>query len=188
MDNAPTDNRPFDPDIQPTDYSATDMLNDNEEPFSFRPMRRTAKSLARETCLEILRNGERGVLSVLGDGGYPYGIPLNYIFRDGNIFFHGALRGHKVDAIERCDKASFCVMDTPTKKDGNWWYTTRSVICFGRIWTVQDKDVAYHTLLSLGRKYFPLEDIVQKEMGAAPRTRVLCLNIEHMSGKWVNEK
>ena len=164
------------------------MIDTGEDNFTFRGMRRAAKSLPEETCLEILERGQRGVLSVLGDGGYPYGLPINYVFKDGKIYFHGALVGHKMDAISRCDKASFCVIDTPVKKNGNWWYTTQSVICFGRIRKVEDKSVSHEALLSLARKFFPSEDIVQKEMLSEAGAAILCFEIEHMTGKWVHEK
>ena len=42
----------------------------------------------------------RGVLSVLGDDDYLYGMPLNHYYceEDGKIYFHGGKSGHKIDS------------------------------------------------------------------------------------------
>lgn len=65
----------------------------------FRPMRRWKQQLSDEDCIAILKNEPRGILSVLGDDGYPYGIPMNhwYCEADGKLYFHGAKTGHKIE-------------------------------------------------------------------------------------------
>ena len=75
----------------------------------FRPMRRFKQQISEAECKEILKNEKRGVLSLLGDDGYPYGLPLSHLYseEDGKIYFHGAKEGHKIDAIKNYDKASF---------------------------------------------------------------------------------
>ncbi|MBE7009832.1 MAG: pyridoxamine 5'-phosphate oxidase family protein, partial [Ruminococcaceae bacterium] len=79
----------------------------------FREMLRFKQALPREECIDILKREKRGVLSVLGDDGYPYGMPINHFYceDDGKLYFHGGRKGHKIDALRRCDKASFCVYD-----------------------------------------------------------------------------
>lgn len=64
----------------------------------------------------------RGVLSVIGDDGYPYRMPMDYWYCEetNRIYFHGARAGHKIDAIKHCDKVSFCVHDAGYRKPGNW--------------------------------------------------------------------
>ncbi len=76
----------------------------------FRPMRRVAQQLPEGEALEILKNGSSGVLAVAGDEGYPYAVPLSYAYSEGKLFFHVARSGHKLDAIARNDKVSFCVV------------------------------------------------------------------------------
>ena len=80
----------------------------------FRPMRRFKQQIADSECKEILKNEKRGVLSLLGDDGYPYGLPLSHLYseEDNKIYFHCAKEGHKIDAIKNYDKASFCVYDS----------------------------------------------------------------------------
>ncbi|MBQ8929177.1 MAG: pyridoxamine 5'-phosphate oxidase family protein, partial [Oscillospiraceae bacterium] len=70
----------------------------------FRTMRRYRQELSPEVCRQILTRGTTGVLAVCGDDGYPYTIPLNYIYTEGKLYFHGAKTGHKIDAIRRSDK------------------------------------------------------------------------------------
>ena len=75
----------------------------------FRPVRKSKNALGEEATKEILRSARRGVLAVNGDGGYPYAIPINYLYDEeaGKIYFHGAKAGHKADSINKCDKVCF---------------------------------------------------------------------------------
>ena len=101
----------------------------------FRKMLRIKQQLPEEECIDILKQEKRGILSVMGDDGYPYGMPLNHFYNeaDGKLYFHSGKMGHKVDAIRRCDKASFCVYDQGFRREGEWALNIRSVIVFGRI-------------------------------------------------------
>ena len=89
----------------------------------FRPMRRIKQQLAENEALEVLKSAKRGVLSVIGDDGWPYGIHLNPYWEDGRLYFHGAKAGHKIDALRRDSRASFTVIDDGVKDDGGWAYT-----------------------------------------------------------------
>ena len=152
-------------------------------------MRRFKQALSAEECQEILAKGYRGFLSVIGDGGYPYALPINYLYADGHLWFHCALEGHKMDAIKACDKACFTVIDEPVREKDDWWYHVRSVICFGRIHVVEDDARRMAMLRRLGEKYFPDGyDIAADMKKNGSRAAVLDLEIEHMSGKRVREK
>ncbi|MCR5546786.1 MAG: pyridoxamine 5'-phosphate oxidase family protein, partial [Lachnospiraceae bacterium] len=108
----------------------------------FREMRRIKQKISEEECIRVLKEQKRGVLSVLGDDGYPYGMPINqwYCEKDGHIYFHGAKNGHKIDAIRNCDKVSFCVYDEGYRKEGDWALNINSVIVFGRLHEVTDEN------------------------------------------------
>ena len=156
----------------------------------FREMRRFKQQLSHEECLEILRSQVRGVLSVLGDEGYPYGVPLDFWYceEDGNLYFHCAKEGHKTDALQACDKASFCVMDEGTAKEGDWALQFRSVIIFGRVSTVEDQDRRLFICRRLSERFTDDQEYIEKEIaGSGPRVQCLCLKIEHMTGKRVTE-
>lgn len=156
----------------------------------FRKMRRFKQQISEEECIRILKAEPRGVLSLLGDDGYPYGIPLNhwYCEDDGKIYFHGAREGHKIDALKACDKVSFCVYDQGYRKDGEWALNINSVVVFGRIALVTDEDKARRICDQLSRKFTDDEAYIQNELAnALPRVQCLELTIEHMTGKLVNE-
>ena len=77
----------------------------------FRSMRRKKQCLSLQESIDILNRGTSGVLAVSGDGGYPYAVPMSYVYCDSKIFFHSAKQGHKLDAVLGNDKVSFCVVD-----------------------------------------------------------------------------
>ena len=156
----------------------------------FRPMRRIKQQLSEAEALEILAKAKRGVLSVIGDDGWPYGIWLNPHYRreDGRIYFHGAKEGHKIDALRRDARVSFTVIDEGVQDEGGWAYTFRSVVVFGRIEFVKDQTFALERCRELARRFNPSEEDIEKEIQmAGARVQVLCLIPEHITGKRVHE-
>ena len=156
----------------------------------FRKMRRFKQQISEAECIEILKSTKRGVLSLIGDDGYPYGLPIDhwYCEEDGKIYFHGAREGHKIDAIKSCDKASYCVYNEGYLKEGEWALNITSVITFGRIRLVEDEANARKICTELVRKFTDDEDYLEKELkNALPRVQCLELIPEHMTGKLVNE-
>ena len=156
----------------------------------FRKMLRARQAITDAECVEILKNEPRGVLSVLGDDGYPYGMPLNqfYCEDDGHIYFHSGKVGHKIDALKSCDKASFCVMDGGYRREGEWALNIRSVIVFGRLRVVEDHEKALEISRQLSYKFTNDETYIQREIErSGPGVLVFELIPEHMTGKLVNE-
>jgi nitroimidazol reductase NimA-like FMN-containing flavoprotein (pyridoxamine 5'-phosphate oxidase superfamily) len=156
----------------------------------FRELTRKKQQLSRGECLELLRKEKRGVLSVLGEGGYPYGVPLNhwYCEEDGRLYFHSGKTGHKLDALRKCGKASFCVLDEGTQKPGRWDLDFRSVVVFGRVAFVEERERIYAVARALSRKFTDDEAYIEAEVArSGPGTCVFCLIPEHMTGKLVNE-
>ena len=157
----------------------------------FRPMRRFKQQLAQEECLSILKSEVRGVLSVLGDDDYPYGIPLDFYYseEDGHIYFHGAGEGHKIDSIKKHDKVSFCVMDKGTPDVESWFLHFKSVIVFGHIKIVEDHAKALDICRKLCYRFGLAPDVVEK-MVEKSGASVTCLELipEHITGKAVKEK
>lgn len=152
-------------------------------------MRRIRQELPKDECEDILINEPRGVLALLGDDDYPYALPMSHVFADGKIYFHGAQKGHKKDAVNKHSKCSYCVMDEGVKAKDSWWYTFRSVIVFGQIKTLDDRDEKIRALTFLGDKFFPTHDDTVDEIDKLlDKTEVFELTIEHMTGKTVDEK
>ncbi len=156
----------------------------------FREMMRKKQQLSHEECIEILKTELRGVLSVLGDDDYPYGMPINHYYceEDGKLYFHGGKKGHKIDAMKRHEKASFCVYDEGFRKEGEWALNIKSVIVFGRIEFVQDREMVYRISEELSRKFTDDEEYIQYEIQhSGPGTLMFALVPEHITGKIVNE-
>lgn len=156
----------------------------------FRELVRKKLALSQEACLELLRSEPRGVLSLIGDEGYPYGLPIDHWYNDedGCIYFHSGSSGHKIDAMKKCDKASFCVYDQGYREEGDWVLHIKSVIVFGRIQIVEDHAQAIELTRKLSYKYTQdeayIEDEIQK-YGAG--VLVFKLVPEHICGKLVKE-
>ena len=153
--------------------------------MEFRTMRRKRQHLSEEESIEILRKATAGTLALLGDGGYPYAVPISYVYADGKLYFHSALSGHKVDAIRNCDKASFCIIDKDDVQPAKYTTFFRSVIAFGRIHIIEDEQEKLETARLLGDRYNPnQEEALQKELehGFA-RMLMIRFDIEHLTGK-----
>ena len=148
-------------------------------------MRRNRQQLSREECERILGRCTSGVLALTGDGGYPYAVPLSYVYADGAIIFHSAVQGHKVDAIKRDSRCSFCVIEQDEIKPAEFTTYFRSVIAFGRIHILEDAAEKVQALRLLGRRYSPndkpgLQHEIDKSLD---HVLLLRLDIDHLSGK-----
>ena len=156
----------------------------------FRELVRQKKKLPEEVCIDLLKNEKRGVLSVLGDDDYPYGMPLNhwYCEADGKLYFHSGKAGHKIDALKKHDKVSYCVYNEGYRNEGEWALNISSVIVFGRVSFVQDEEKALEISRQLSLKFTQDEAYIQREIETSgPGVLVFALEPEHICGKLVNE-
>lgn len=144
--------------------------------------------MSQEECIDILKREPRGVLSVLGDDGYPYGMPMNFLYDNGKLYFHSGKKGHKVDAISRENKVSFCVFDGGYRNEGEWALNISSVIVFGKMRVIEDVDQTVDICRRLSLKFTDDLDYIEKEIaGFAKATLCFELTPEHITGKLVNE-
>lgn len=153
-----------------------------------RKLTRTKQQLSREECIEILKTEVRGVLAVLGDEDYPYALPMNFYYDEAadKIYFHSGKTGHKMDSLAKHNKVSFCVYDKGYHKDGHWSLNIRSVIIFGKIRPV--KNWSADMMREFCKRYTTDMEYIEKEIEQSSKnTAVLELEIEHMTGKLVNE-
>ena len=157
----------------------------------FREITRAKQALSQEECIAILKEQLRGVLSVLGDNDYPYGMPLNHYYNeeDGKLYFHSGKSGHRIDAMKRHDKVSYCVYDDGRHLEGNWYLTFRSVIVFGRIEIIDDREKIYNIARKLSHKFTDDDNYIEHEIGkSGPGTLMFALVPEFMTGKTVSER
>ena len=130
------------------------------------------------------------MLAVLGDGGYPYAVPISYVYEAGKIYMHCAKSGHKLDAVRACEKASFCVVDQDEVVQAEFTSHYRSAIAFGRIREITDDAEMRRMVSLLARKYCP--DLPQAEHDKAMERdwaplNMLELTIEHLTAKQAKE-
>ena len=151
----------------------------------FRDMRRKRQLLSEEDSIDILMKATAGTLALLGDNDYPYAVPISYVYQERKLYFHSALAGHKVDAIRKCDKASFCVIDKDEVHPEKYTTFFRSVIAFGRIHIIEDEQEKQETARMQGNRYNPNNDeSLQKEIESGiSRMLMIRLDIEHLTGK-----
>ena len=150
----------------------------------FREMRRKKQQMSEAETVEILKRGTSGTLALFGDDGYPYAVPVCYVFEDGKIYFHGGKQGHKLDAVSRNPKASFCVIDQDLVVPEKYTTYFRSAIVFGSMRILKTAAEKTAAAEKIALKYAPdsmtAGQLIAKEM---PMLCVLELSIEHMSGK-----
>ncbi|MCQ2407370.1 MAG: pyridoxamine 5'-phosphate oxidase family protein [Oscillospiraceae bacterium] len=157
----------------------------------FRELARIKQQLSDAECIRILAEEKRGVLSVLGDDGYPYGMPLNHYYdpEDGSLYFHSGMTGHRIDAIRREPKVSFCVIDGGTPDENGWSLIFRSVIVFGRIKIIEDSSRIIEISRKLSHKFTRDDAYIEQEIEKhGAKTLMFALVPEHICGKRVSEK
>ncbi|MBR4072142.1 MAG: pyridoxamine 5'-phosphate oxidase family protein [Clostridia bacterium] len=151
----------------------------------FRKMRRWKQEFPIEESYEILKQGSYGTLALQGDEGYPYAVPMAYVFDGKKIYFHSAASGHKIDAINRDSKASFCVVWENTNIPEKLTTAYRSVVVFGRVEIVEDSEEKLRAIEAIGRKYSPgyeaeMNSHINRDFKVL---RVISLTPEHVTGK-----
>ena len=156
----------------------------------FREVARKKQALTRDECIALLKSEKRGVLSVIGDDGCPYGLPINHYYNeeDGRLYFHSGKAGHKIDALRKCSKASFCIIDGGSQKEGSWALDFRSVIVFGTVEFIDDYETAVEMSRRLSYKFTDDSEYIEDEItrfGAG--VLVFALEPEHITGKRVKE-
>ena len=151
----------------------------------FREMRRSKQLLSKETAIEILNRNTSGTLALLGDDGYPYAVPISYVYADEKLYMHSAKNGHKIDAIRQYEKASFCVIDQDQVVPEKYTTYFRSAIAFGKVHLVEEKDEMRRIAAMLAMKYSPQFEagIPQEIDSAIDRMAIIEMTIDHMTGK-----
>lgn len=158
----------------------------------FRSMRRFKQQVSEEECKHILQEEKRAAFSMLGDGGYPYTIPVDFYYEEAEnrIYIHSAKSGHKIDAIKNCDKVCFTTWNQGFKKEGHWEWNVTSVVVFGRAKLLTDRAFWEDKQRKMAEKYYPTAEEIESEMysPAIHAMQMIAIEIEYMTGKLVNEK
>ncbi len=152
----------------------------------FREMRRKKQQLSNSECFEILDNSNTAVLALLGDGGYPYAVPLNFVRIDNKVYFHCAKTGHKIDVVKNCDKASLCVVARDKVIPEKYTTGYESVVAFGKVKLVSDVGEMQAAIEKFALKYCPGESECSRKKAIEDEWNILemiSFDIEHITGK-----
>ena len=152
----------------------------------FQVMRRSRQALSWQETEEILRRGTSGVLALAGAEGYPYAVPLSYVYTQGILYFHCAKVGHKLESIRRCEKASFCVVDRDEIKPEAYTTYYRSAIAFGRVRILESEEEKRRAIEQMSQKYHPMDTPAHRKAVIDREYAPLCMlafTVEHMTGK-----
>ena len=154
----------------------------------FRQMIRNKQLLSEGDTVAMMMRRTNGVLACLGDDGYPYAVPLNYVYVDGKIYFHSAKAGHKIDAILKQPKVSFAVIDEDTIVSEEYTSYFRSAIAFGKARIVEG-DEWFTAFKALVEKYSGdrPEEEKQDEIEGCTHSHIIAIDVEHMTGKVASE-
>ena len=157
----------------------------------FREMRRSKQALSPEECRRILHEGKRAVLSLIGDEGWPYCLPVNYFYeeKENCIYIHGAKQGHKIDAIRACNTVCFTVYDSGELYPNDWAYHVKSVIAFGEAELIDDVKIAEEKVRALAARFYPdMEEAEADLRSGISHVMLIAIHIKHMSGKIIHER
>lgn len=152
----------------------------------FREIRRKRQALSQEETIDILKRRTSGVLAVAGDNGYPYAVPISYLYDNRKIYFHCAKSGHKLDSLKRNAKVSFCVIDQDQIVPEEYTTYFRSVIAFGMIRILENEDEKRSAIEKFALKYTPNDTLKNRPKTIEQEFHSLCMlemKIEHMTGK-----
>ena len=149
-------------------------------------MRRADRQLADEETLQLFREAEYGVLSVIDENNMPYGVPMSFALRDNAIYFHcSAAGGKKISSIGHCRNASFTVVGHTQLLPEQFATLYMSAIAYGTVGIVQDEEEKRNGIKAILYKYSP--NFIEKGMTyidhAINKIYVLKFEIENMTGK-----
>jgi len=150
----------------------------------FREMRRNRQMLSTEDTRAVMGRCTNGVLACLGDEGYPYAVPLSYVYFNNRIYFHSAKAGHKMDAITRDPRVSFAVVDEDTIVSKEYTTYFRSAIAFGRA-RIAEGEERLEAFRALVEKYSgdQPEEARHREIAGCTQAVIVAVDVEHITGK-----
>jgi len=150
----------------------------------FRKIRRIKQELKETDVIDILNKERTGILSVIGDEGYPYGVPVNYVYSDNKIYFHSAKDGHKIDAIKNNPKVCFTIISKDILVSEELTTYFESVVIFGHARIIENKDEMISSMHKFAEKYNKNMSFIDSEIEKT-FNQLLCIeiSIDHISGK-----
>lgn len=157
----------------------------------FRPILKKKNALNNDVVIKILKEERRGILAINGDGGYPYAIPINFLYDEtkNKIYFHSSRIGYKVELLKKDNKVCFTVYGNEIIKDEAWAPYMSSVVVFGKCTAIEDVNETINVLREFALKYYPNSEMVDKEIEKSKNSVLMFeISIDYITGKQVQEK
>ena len=148
-----------------------------------RKMRRFRQELSESESIDILKRGKVAVMAVAGDDGYPYAVPVNYVYDEGCIYVHSASEGHKIDALKREPKCSVCIVDKDDVVPEKFTSYFRSVIAFGEAEFISSEEAKIRALQLLCEKYSPGLDPTNEINKSLKAVTIIRIQLKRITGK-----
>jgi nitroimidazol reductase NimA-like FMN-containing flavoprotein (pyridoxamine 5'-phosphate oxidase superfamily) len=154
------------------------------EDHAVRTMRREDREVDEQEARSILIKGQYGVLSTVGADGVPYGVPLSYVYRDGEIYIHSAPEGRKVENLSPGAHVSFCVVGNTELQPEMFSTRYESAIASGEVHELTGDD-KINSLTWLIAKYSPGFETEGAEYITSRQelTRVFALHVQRLTAK-----
>lgn len=149
-------------------------------------MRRQDKEITNRKLLESILNRAKVCRIALSDGDKPYIIPMNFGFKNNNLYLHSAPEGDKIEILRRNSNICFEV-DIKTKlltdeKACNWSMRYCSVVGFGKASFVDDFKEKTGALDIIMEKYAP-HKIFKYDNHTVDALTILKVKITSLTGK-----
>ena len=150
-----------------------------------RKMYKEKRQLSAEETQALFVKGHHGILSVNGDDGYPYAVPVNYVFIDGKIYIHSAKYGYKIDALKQNDKVCFTAILNSQIIPDKFTAAFESVVAFGKASFIDDGDEKLTALRTFIERFSPdHQEAGERFIHAAyEKTQIIRIDVEQMTGK-----
>lgn len=148
-----------------------------------RRVRDTDKQVTHDEAMSMLKAAKYGVLSTVDKAGQPYGVPLNYVVLEEEIYLHCAREGHKLDNISQNSQVCFTVVGYSEIVPSSFTAKYESVVVFGKACLAGESEKT-KMLTELVRKYSPeFQDKGMKVIDAfKDKCAVIRIKIEDITG------
>ncbi|AEV30684.1 putative flavin-nucleotide-binding protein [Sphaerochaeta pleomorpha str. Grapes] len=156
------------------------------------PMRRSDRVMEQENTLEVIINCQWAVLSMVNSKeeyplglGSPYAIPVSPVFLNGFIYFHCALRGHKIDNLKKDNRVCLSCVGQAENDEKAFSVAFTSSLVYARAFEVEDQMEKEKALLAICEKFAPsqkerMQSCIVDQMD---HTAIWRLELLDMSGK-----
>lgn len=156
-----------------------------KEDILFTEMRQKKKLMSEAETIKVLTEAEFGTLASICENGYPYAVPLNFVYENGAIYFHSAYKGNKVDNIKNEAKVSFSAVSYVNLLPSQFDTEYDSAVIFGTAVEIADEVEKRQALVALIKKYS--NEYFEKGIAYITKSintaAVYKIHIEHMTGK-----